>query len=466
MPPASCPSNLQALLDEHVAGGEQAGAVAAVLHAGKVYEAASGSINVSTQVEATADSIFMIGSITKVLNAALVMTLVDDGAVELDAPVRRYLPEFRVADAEATEAITVRHLLCHTSGMQGDFFFAADRAEDTIANYLAACAELTQLHAPGEMYSYCNSGTVVAGGLVERVTGQSWHEAMRNRLLEPLDMAHSTTLPEDAIRFRAAVGHTLDPETSKPKICSDVYLPFSVAPAGGTMHASAGDMIRFAAMFLNGGRAASGRRVLSETSVEAMRTRQIKVPHPSNSMWWSIGWGMPTPSVLAHRGSGHGVYSVLHLAPDRRFALAVLTNCYSGIAVAESLSAQLLKECADVSLPAPPKPPRQQPDVKISKYTGRYENIGGRWEFIEDEGKLLGSYTITLGVDVDGYSREPSPFVAYSPYAPDYFVPVQTLPEEPQRGVGALPPVIFAGAESGGAASHVFMERRAFRRVA
>src|SRR4051812_32194223 len=131
-------TDLQEILDKAVAGAGLPGASAAVLVDGEVIEAAAGVLNVRTGVEATTDSLFQIGSITKVYTTTLIMQLVDAGLVDIDAPVRTYIPSFRVADDAASAAITVRHLLTHTSGFDGgDFFFDGGRGDDTMERYVA-----------------------------------------------------------------------------------------------------------------------------------------------------------------------------------------------------------------------------------------------------------------------------------------------------------------------------------------
>lgn len=125
------------------------GAVLAVLHDDEIHEWSTGVTSLSTGVEVTPEAIFQIGSITKVWTATLVMQLVDEGGVELDAPVRTYLPELRFADPVATERTTLRHLLTHTSGVDGDVFEDFGRGDDAVARYVEACAGATSVLPPG-----------------------------------------------------------------------------------------------------------------------------------------------------------------------------------------------------------------------------------------------------------------------------------------------------------------------------
>src|SRR4051794_33461926 len=221
------------------------GANLAVFADGVVTEAAAGVLNTRTAVEATTDSLFQIGSITKVYTATLVMQLVDAGQVDLDEPVRTYVPEFRVKDEAASAAITVRHLLTHTSGFDGgDFFFDTGRGDDSLAKYVDALADLDQITPPGAMWSYNNAAFTVLGRLIEKVTGLGWDAALRDRLLLPAGLTSSVTLPEDALLFRTAAGHVVG-EDGKPVPVKQWGMQRSTAPAGAVC-ATAADVVGFA----------------------------------------------------------------------------------------------------------------------------------------------------------------------------------------------------------------------------
>src|SRR5512140_3520813 len=114
------------------------GASLAVALGDEQVELATGVLNAVTGVETTTDSVFQIGSITKLFTTTLIMQLVDEGRVTLDEPVRSYLPELSFADSVATESVTLRHLLTHTSGIDGDFFLDTGRGDDCIERYILA----------------------------------------------------------------------------------------------------------------------------------------------------------------------------------------------------------------------------------------------------------------------------------------------------------------------------------------
>lgn len=199
---------LQSMLDEPAARHGIPGAAVAVGLGDDLAEAATGVVNRDTGVETTPETLFQIGSVTKVWTAALVMQLVEDGLVDLDRPVCRYLPGFAVADPEATRSITVRHLLLHVGGFEGDLFVDTGRGDDALDRYLAYLGgHAKQVSAPGERFSYSNAGYAVLGALVAHLRGATWEAVFRERLLEPLGARHTALRAEEAILFRAAAGH-------------------------------------------------------------------------------------------------------------------------------------------------------------------------------------------------------------------------------------------------------------------
>ncbi len=218
-------------LDELSTEHNVPGASLAILDGGELTEVASGVINTGTAVETTTDSVFQIGSITKVWTTTLLMQLADQGKLNLDAPLTEVLPELSLASPGATGQITTRHLLSHTSGIDGDVFDDFGRGDDCVARYVAACSRLFLTQPVGATMSYCNVGFVIAGRIVERLTGASWDAALRRGLIEPLGLKRTVTLPEEAIRFRAAYGH-IDAD-GEQRLAPAWALPGGAGPAGG-----------------------------------------------------------------------------------------------------------------------------------------------------------------------------------------------------------------------------------------
>ena len=148
----------QQRLSESIAKYDVPGASVAVLHDGEVTAFGAGVLNLDTRVEVTTDSVFQIGSVTKSYTATLVLALADAGLLELDRPVVSYVPELELADPDVRERLTLRHLLAHTSGIDGDHFLDLGRGEDVLARYLTTCGDLAQVLPLGAAWSYCNTG--------------------------------------------------------------------------------------------------------------------------------------------------------------------------------------------------------------------------------------------------------------------------------------------------------------------
>ncbi|QNE21763.1 beta-lactamase family protein [Kribbella qitaiheensis] len=149
-----------------------------------------------------------VGDIPDRASAPLPDPLVAEGRLSLDDQVTKLLPE-----ASIDEWITVRHLLTHTSGIDGDIFTDTGRGDDCVSKYVALLGDVDHLFAPGEAYSYCNAGFVLLGRLIEVLDERSWDESLHARLIMPLGLRETVTLPEEAILRRAAVGHLADGTT-------------------------------------------------------------------------------------------------------------------------------------------------------------------------------------------------------------------------------------------------------------
>jgi CubicO group peptidase (beta-lactamase class C family) len=431
-------TSLQQRLDEAREKHGVPGASLAVLRDGEVAASASGLLNLDTGVEATTESLFQIGSITKVWTGTVAMRLVEDGLVELDAPVRRYLPDFRVADEGVAEAVTIRHLLTHSSGIDGDHLLDTGRGDDALEKYAASCAALKQLHPLGATMSYCNTGFSVLGRVIEVVTGEVWDAAMRARLYEPLGLTHTATLPEDVLRFRAAIGH-VDPPGQELHTASTWGLPRSAGPAGAVC-STASEVVRFAQLHLAGG-TLDGTQVLSPESVRAMQEPQIVVPSGGDGLssrhWglaWSIfDWGGRT--VIGHDGGTIGQSAYLRVVPDAGVAVALLTNGGGTTALFRELYGALLAELADVELPAELVPPEPALPVDPAAYVGTYERESSSIRVEPRDGGIVAINTITgiaaelmpepVELPLRLLKEDDDLFVTQHPAAPGAWLPVR-----------------------------------------
>ena len=138
---------------------------------------------------------FILASASKSFTALAVMQLVESGQVELDAPVQRYLPEFRVADEAASARITVRHLLHHTSGLPEDSAFgpmlSTDVRDEALHDRVGLLGEVELRHEVGAVFEYTDANYDTLGLLVQTVSGQSFESYVADNIFQPLDMRHS-----------------------------------------------------------------------------------------------------------------------------------------------------------------------------------------------------------------------------------------------------------------------------------
>ena len=159
-----------------------------------------GITSVDNPLPVDADTIFVAGSLTKTVVATTVMRLVERGDVELDRPIRTYLPDLRLADESVASAVSLRHLLTHTAGWAGDDLDDRDfgLGDDALARAVATFAERPQVLPLGALWSYNNSGFWLAGRVVEVVTGMTLEAAITELLFQPLGMNHSFFFEADA----------------------------------------------------------------------------------------------------------------------------------------------------------------------------------------------------------------------------------------------------------------------------
>ncbi len=384
--------NLSGLLAKYKVPGAAIG----VYSGGQVVDFAAGVLSHATGVAATTDSVFQIGSITKTWTGTLVMQLVDEGLLDIDQPVVGYLPEFDLADSAAAKTITVRQLLNHTAGFEGDIFTDTGTNDDCVEKYVATLGGDPQLFPPGEMFSYNNAGYCVLGRIVEVLRAKPFDQALRDHLFAPLGLTHAATDANSAILFRAAIGHLPNPEDPDGiPVPAPIYnFAKSNAPAGSALAMRPRDLLAFAAMHLNQGVAADGTRVLSAGSVAAMQRVEVTLP-PLGLMGdhWGLSWelfDLDGGRVFGHDGGTIGQNAFLRIvpgtgAPGTGVAIALLTNGGNPVGLYFAIYGHLLRELAGVEIPAHPRPPAEPQPIDASKYAGTYANSVGKTEITQDE---------------------------------------------------------------------------------
>ena len=336
--------NLRELIAKH----EVPGAQVAVLANGEVTDEAAGVLSLHTRIETTTDSVFQIGSITKIWTATLAQQMVNSGVLDLNRPIRSYLPEFALGDPAATESITARHLLTHTSGIDGNLFTGTGVSADAIARFVATLPTADQLFPPGELFSYCNTGYAVLGRLIEVLHGKPFHDVLRSELVTPLGLRTVATNAYEAILHRAAVGHELVDGALTP--VKTWALAYSNAPAGSQLAMSARDLLAFA------------RLHLTDEFAGMREPRVTSLPDFGADLeGWGLGWMLHGNGVVGHTGTTMGQKAFLRVVPSAGVAVAVLTNSHGGPGLAHEVFSHALRDLAGIEMPPRITPPANPP---------------------------------------------------------------------------------------------------------
>jgi CubicO group peptidase (beta-lactamase class C family) len=351
------------------------GFVAGVYHAGGQIVVAHGIANVATGAPMLEETGFLFGSVTKVLTTTLVLQQVERGLLDLDTPVVKYLPEFALTAPGAADKILVRHLISHTNGIDADLFFPDAKGRDALKIYVEGLASSCGiLFEPGEQLSYSNGGMIVAGRLLEVVTGLPFPDLLERNIYAPVGMTTSSTSAEQAILRSTAVGHFLDLDTTTAKPTGMFMLPSTWGPAGGTPIGTITDLLAFGRTHLAGGVSPSGTRVLSTESTALMQqvSHDMATPNvPPMGLGW-VRYPFGDTTVLAMSGASPGGVSILCVVPEHDLVFTAFGNTSGAIMLQDRILQRLLREHLGVQIPT--LITELEPDVDLAPYVGTYRS--------------------------------------------------------------------------------------------
>ena len=366
------------------------GAAVGLLAGDREEHAAFGVASLSSLRPVTPETLFQIGSLTKTFTATAIWRLIDEGALELDARVRAYLPELTLEDETAATEVTVANLLDHSAGWYGDQIFDTGDDDGSIARYVAERFPLLPPIFPvGEYFSYNNAAFILQGRLIEVTTGTTYNAAMKNLLLGPLGLEDSL-LDHAAVRQRPFTdGHFAVPINGKPSVAvmTPLWFPRSLEPAGG-IWATTRDVIRYGRFHLDAGTVLGTANVVSPQSL--LQMREPAMPVPGFPLEMGRNWfvqDVEGTRVFWHAGDTLGQHTDFFAIPEQRFALVVLTNGQGGggTAATAALDAALSQFPALAPLagtiglghlfPAPVDAPVMTLTAdELAEYAGRYAN--------------------------------------------------------------------------------------------
>ena len=402
-------NNLQSYADERCEDHQLPGISIAIKSKGELFTAASGVLNLDTQVKSTPDSVFQIGSITKVFTTTLIMQLVDKGRIELDRPVIDYLADFKVASDYATHNITVRQLLNHTSGLEGDFF-APDKPSggNHLARYVDRCDLLPQSHKPGDYFAYSNSAFCIAGRLLEVVTGKSWYTLIKQNIVEPVGLRQAVVDGSESSLFRVARAHVASEGEQVWKIAHEGF-PRGMDPVGASLAMSASDLVRFAQAHVDASQGAN-TQWLSQSSSQAMQSPEVSLPLLSASFItdWGLGWSLYRDhplNVFGHDGGTIGQCALLRVVPEHDLIFAVMANCDLYTTLLHKLFSELMSTLTGFDyVEASPA----NIYLNLDNYCGDYHSMGQEHHVYLEQGVLKCRVVIkTAGNDLLDFVLKP-----------------------------------------------------------
>ncbi len=355
-----------------------------------------GYADVARKLSATPQTLYGIGSISKLFTATAVMQQVEQGHIDLDTPITQYLPEFSMRTRYTDSApITVRNLLTHHAGLPGDYLKGMWSLHPApFEQLLPLMRDEYVSYPPDLVFSYSNIGYALLGRLVEQASGQPYVAYMQTAVLTPLGMNHSRYLTQFSDDPELAVGY----RHGKPG--AERYLLREV-PAGALV-SSVSDMSRFIRLWLADGHA-DKRALLNQTSVQEMWRRQNSQVALDMDFRIGLGWMLGQPAldyaglVVHHSGGTLGAASQLMLLPQHKLGVIVLANSPAALSALTGIAVQALKLAleAKTGLLEPPAPevvapmPLAMSAAQLAPLAGQYASNFGSVVSLQYKGSYL-----------------------------------------------------------------------------
>lgn len=350
-----------------------------------VWSGGFGWADVARREPAGADTLYRIGSITKLFTATALLILRDEGRLALDDPLATHLPWFQMKTAAPDAGtITIRHLLTHTSGLprEGAFPYFTDSRFPSI-DEIRARLPMQERPLPTETrWKYSNLGATLAGEVVAAVAGEPYVDFVRRRILEPLGMTATLIASPAPGRPRLATGYAR-------RLLGSIPAPFNDLrglTAAGNMTTSVADLARFAMLQLRGG-AAGGAQILSGRTLAEMHRVHWLEPD------WQAGWGLGFrvlrvrgKTLVGHGGSVRGFRSNLQICPADKIAVVVFVNSDDADAW---LYADKALEWVGTAIAGVTKPAPRTADPAWQRYVGRYRNAWRDVQILVRGGELI-----------------------------------------------------------------------------
>ncbi len=389
--PTSTPidqAELAAHLAEVATELEVPGAAVGIILEGEEQYAVHGVTSIENPLPVDEETLFQFGSTGKTFTSTAIMRLVEQGKIDLNAPVQTYVPELRLKDEDVAQRVTVLQLLNHSAGWQGDYFEDTGRGDDAVAKYVETMADLDQVYPLGTQASYNNAALVLAGRVIEKVTGKVYEDAVKELVLDPLGLEHTFADMDEIMTRRFVVGH-VHHKDGTITVARPWALPRSVNPAGG-WSANVRDQVAWARFHLGNGQGKDGEQVLSRASLDQMKEETFSLGGSAIGDAVGISWlikDVDGTRLVGHGGSTNGQRAAFQMVPARDFGVVVLTNSVpNGAQLHEKMVKWALERYLGVTEPEPE--PLNLTEDDLAEYTGDYRTIGAIAHLTVVDGQL------------------------------------------------------------------------------
>jgi CubicO group peptidase (beta-lactamase class C family) len=400
---------LEPKITEAIKSGRLPGFAIGVVKNGKlIYAKGFGVAKLGTSTPVTSRSLFHMASVTKTFVATAVMQLVEQGKIDLDAPITKYLPYFKMDDQRYRD-IKVRQMLSHSSGIPDTTNYHWDKPEyddGALERFVRSTANQKLIFAPGEKFAYSNTAYEILGDLISKVSGESFEDYVQQHILTPLGMKDSTLLVRQANTSLLTSPHV---DESGRLVVSKIF-PYNRAHApSSTLYSNIEDMSRWAIANLNHGEL-DGRRILKRETAESMWQPVVSALNMKEGISWFLA-DVQGHRLVMHDGGDVGFQSRLLLAPDDSVAIIAMANYASADKDYLQFATDALKIALDLkpgapstttantTAPALTEETKQKADEVLAAYVN---GLGGRAALEKINSRLAKGTFEVLGIALSG----------------------------------------------------------------
>ncbi len=328
-----------------------------------------------------ADTLFRMGSTTKMFTAATLVSLASQEKIKLDAPIGNYVKNL----PPKISALTAHQILSQSSGLRDFAPLAFGNDDAVLGQNVRLWKDDVFFTEPSRIYSYSSANYWLAGFLIEELNGKSYADSLSELVFKPLGMTRSAIRPTEAMTYPLALGH--DVKDGGAVVIRPIDNNAAKYP-GGSMFSSANELARFATAMLNGGKI-DGKQSLAPTTVENLMKPQFYLPGEERAFYGYglLGFEDRGIKTVSHGGASRGYGSTIFFAPEQKIAIIVLANT-SGQTLPKSRqkAMEMLLPFKNKSAELPKNLETSADEIK--NFVGKYSHAPQIWEVYAKDGKL------------------------------------------------------------------------------